>query len=175
MSRSQRQAKGASPPAQVAKAANMDDSLTLTSLVQELEKHRASMTAELKMNLSTSLETPLMPIRTLLENISAVLDSHSQKITAIENTLTAHSDELAELTAKVSQLEKANTALASKMEDLENRSRRQNLRIVGLPEEMEGSSPVEFISGLLQTVIGNDIFPEPPGARGGSRPGCHSS
>lgn len=162
MSRSQRQVKGASPTPQVATAANMADSLTLTSLIQELEKHRASLTAELKTNLSESLETSLMPIRTSLETIGTALDSHSQKITTIENTLTAHSDEIAELTTRVGQLEKANAALASKAEDLENRSWGQNLRIVGLPEGLEGSSPVEFISGLLQIVIGNDIFPEPP-------------
>ncbi|CAK6967586.1 LINE-1 retrotransposable element ORF1 protein [Scomber scombrus] len=142
--------------------ANVEDSLTLTSLVQELDKHRASLTAELKKNLSASLDTSLMPIQTLLETISAVLDSHSQKITTIEGTLTAHSDELAELTTRVGQLEKANAALTSKTEDLENRCRRQNLRIVSLPEGLEGGSPVEFISRLLQTVIENDVFPEPP-------------
>ena len=98
------------------------------------------MAAELKKNLSASLETSLMPIQTSLESIGAILDSHSQKITTIEATLTAHSDELTELTTRVGQLEKANEA----------------------PEELEGGSPVEFISRLLQTVIGNDIFPEPP-------------
>lgn len=72
-------------------------------------------------------------MRTSLETISAVLDSHSQKITTIEDTLTTHSDELAELTTRVGQLEKANVAQASKTEDLENRCRRQNLIIVGLP------------------------------------------
>ena len=158
----QQQVQEASSPAQVATMANVEDSLTLTSFVQVLEKHRPSLTAELKKNLSTSLETSRMPIRTSLETISAALDSHSQKITTIEDTLTAHSDELAKLTTRVGQLEKANVALASKTEDLENRCRRQNLRIVSLPEGLEGGSPVEFISWLLQTVIGNDIFPEPP-------------
>ncbi|XP_075315187.1 uncharacterized protein l1td1 [Odontesthes bonariensis] len=90
------------------------------------------------------------------------LDSHNQKITTIENTLTTHSDELAEITTILEQLEKANAVLASKADDLENRSRRQNLRIVGLPEGTEGSLPLDFVSQLLQAVIGDDIFPKPP-------------
>lgn len=151
----------AASPTQLATMANVEDSLTLTSLVQELDKHRASLAAELKNNLSKSLETSLMPIQASLETISTVLDSHKQKITAIEDTLTAHSAELAELTTRVGQLEKANAVLVNKTEDLENRCRRQNLRTVGLPEGLEGGSPVEFISRLLQPVVGKDTFPEP--------------
>lgn len=134
----------------------------MTSLVQELEKLKESVTGELKTFLTISLETSLTPIRTSLETISAALDSHNQKIKTIEDTLTTHSDELTEITTRLDQLEKANAALASKAEDLENRSRRQNLRIVGLPEGLEGRSPLEFISELLQTVIGHKVFPTSP-------------
>ena len=145
-----------------APAAKMAELLTVTSLVQELEKHKISLAAELKTFLWTSLETSLTPIRTSLDRISAALDSHNQKITTIENTLSTHSNELVELTTRLDQLEKANAALASKAEDLENRSRRQNVRLVGLPEGLEGGSPLEFISKLLQTVIGRDVFPKYP-------------
>lgn len=125
----QQQVQEASSPARVATMADAEDSLTLTSLVQELDKHRTSLAAELKKNLSASLETSLMPIQTSLETIGTILDSHSLKITTIEGTLTAHSDELAELTTRVGQLEKTNAALTSKTEDLENRCRRQNRRL----------------------------------------------
>lgn len=106
-----------------AAVAKMLDLLTVASLVHELEKHRESLTAELKTYLSASLEISDTPIRESLETISAALDSHNQKIITMENTLTIHSDELAELTMRIDQLEKANAALASKTEDLENRSR----------------------------------------------------
>ena len=75
----------------------MVDSLTVASLVQELDKHKVSLAAKLKTFLTTSLDTSLTPIRTSLETINAALDSHHQKITTIENTLTTHSDELAQL------------------------------------------------------------------------------
>lgn len=133
------------------------DSLTVTSLVQELEKNLECLTVELKTYLSTSMETSLMPLQSSLDTINASLDLHNQKINAIENTLTDHSDELVWLKT---QLEKANTILTFKAEDLENRSRRQNVRIVGIPEGAEGGSPIEFVSQLLHKVIGNKIFPK---------------
>jgi len=148
-------------PRQAAPVAHADP-LTMASLVQELEKNRKSLASELKTYLSTSLETSLAPIRTSLDTISAALDSHNQKIITMESTLTNHSDELTELTSRLERLEKSNAALASKAEDLENRSRRQNLRIVGLPDGIEGSLPSEFVSQLIQKIIGSEIFPKPP-------------
>ena len=161
MSRQQRQVKD-SAPTQATPTAKMPESLTVASLVQELDKHKESLAAELKTFLTTSLDTSLTPIRTSLETINAALDSHNQMITTIENTLSTQSDEIAELTTRLDHLEKANAALTSKAEDLENRSRRQNIRIVGLPEGLEGGSPSEFISKLLRSLVGNDVFPTPP-------------
>lgn len=139
----------------------MAESLTVAGLVKELKKLKESLAAELKPFLTTSLETSLTPIQTSFETISTALDSHNQKIKTIENTLTTHSDELTKLTTRVNQLEKANAAQASKAEDLENRSRRQNLRISGLPEGLEGHWPLQFISRLLQKVFENKVFPTP--------------
>lgn len=46
-------------------------------------------------------------------------------------------------------------ALEYRAEDAENRNRRNNLRIVGLPEGAEGGDPTSFIEGLLR-----DLLPE---------------
>lgn len=134
--------------------AKMVESLTVNS--------RESLAGDLKTYVSTSLENSLAPIKTCIETIRAALDSHSQKITTMDNTLTTHSDELAGLTTRMAQLEKANAALASKAEDHKNRSRRKNLRLVNRPEGAEGGSPVDFVSQLLYNVIGDEIFPKPP-------------
>ncbi|KAG9266222.1 LINE-1 type transposase domain-containing protein 1 [Astyanax mexicanus] len=64
--------------------------------------------------------------------------------------------------SKLMELLKENVTLTSKVDDLENRSRRQNLRIIGLPEGSEGQSPSTFISQLLVEIMGEEIFPQPP-------------
>ena len=78
MSRQQRQVKD-SAPTQATPTAKMAESLTVASLVQELDKHKESLAAELKTFLTTSLDTSLTPIRTSLETINAALDSHNQR------------------------------------------------------------------------------------------------
>ncbi len=38
-------------------------------------------------------------------------------------------------------LRRENVSLKEKLDDLENRSRRSNMRVVGIPEKLEGSDP----------------------------------
>uniref|UniRef100_H3AKU7 L1 transposable element RRM domain-containing protein n=1 Tax=Latimeria chalumnae TaxID=7897 RepID=H3AKU7_LATCH len=49
--------------------------------------------------------------------------------------------------------------LQDKCDDLENRARRSNLRIVGLPKGIEGKDPVAFVERLLVEVLGEATFP----------------
>lgn len=53
-------------------------------------------------------------------------------------------DEVANLEAKVNELESQHTTLEEKLLDLETRSRWNNLRLVGLPEVAEGPNPCSF-------------------------------
>lgn len=43
------------------------------------------------------------------------------------------------------------------MTDLEGRSRRNNIRIYGIPEGAEGTSAVTFIENFIKTELGNDL------------------
>uniref|UniRef100_A0A8C5BKH9 Uncharacterized protein n=1 Tax=Gadus morhua TaxID=8049 RepID=A0A8C5BKH9_GADMO len=45
------------------------------------------------------------------------------------------------------------------MDDMENRSRRCNLRLTGLPEGLEGNSPTKFVGTLLLNTLGPVNFP----------------
>ncbi|KAL7881038.1 hypothetical protein SRHO_G00032920 [Serrasalmus rhombeus] len=48
-----------------------------------------------------------------------------------------------------------------KLDDLEGRSRRNNIKIVGVPEGEEKGKPVEFVAGLLPKLLGATHFAEP--------------
>ena len=58
-----------------------------------------------------------------------------------------------------------NAWLKEKVDDLENRSRRLNLRVVGIPERVEGSNPVAFITHFLEEIFGEKKFSTPLLAR----------
>ncbi|XP_036956149.1 uncharacterized protein LOC119020713 [Acanthopagrus latus] len=46
----------------------------------------------------------------------------------------------------------------AKLDDLEARSRRQNIRVVGIKEKMENGRPMEFISQVLPKLLGEEHF-----------------
>ena len=48
-------------------------------------------------------------------------------------------------------------ALQAKLTELEARSRRNNLRIYGVPEESEGSNVLEFVTKLIKSEVGPPV------------------
>ena len=51
--------------------------------------------------------------------------------------------------------------LTLKLDDLENRDRRSNLRLIGLPENTENGDAAAFLQNWLPEVLGPDTFPCP--------------
>uniref|UniRef100_A0A3B4XDC6 Uncharacterized protein n=1 Tax=Seriola lalandi dorsalis TaxID=1841481 RepID=A0A3B4XDC6_SERLL len=49
----------------------------------------------------------------------------------------------------------------AKLDDLEARSRRQNIRIIGIKEKAENSRPTEFVAKLLPELLGKELFDHP--------------
>ena len=54
----------------------------------------------------------------------------------------------------LTQAQENQEALQAKLTELEARSRRNNLRIYGVPEESEGSNLSEFVTKLIQSEVG---------------------
>lgn len=65
------------------------------------------------------------------------------------------------LEAKYTELEGCNTQLHNKVLDLEVRSRRHNIKIVGITEGEEEGRPTEFVSRLIPKLLGEEHFPLP--------------
>ncbi|KAK7930689.1 hypothetical protein WMY93_007084 [Mugilogobius chulae] len=100
---------------------------------------------------------------------SAVWIEDIKRTTAsTEEKLTALMDRLSDVEARLEFLESAETdrqnnplatkedlkLLWDKIEDMENRSRRNNVRFVGIPEGKEREKPAEFIEKLLANLLG---------------------
>lgn len=62
------------------------------------------------------------------------------------------------LEKEFSSLKSENATLKLKMEDLECRSRRNNIKIIGIPEQEEGNKPTDFIQALIPKLLGEDNF-----------------
>uniref|UniRef100_A0AAY4D8Z2 Uncharacterized protein n=1 Tax=Denticeps clupeoides TaxID=299321 RepID=A0AAY4D8Z2_9TELE len=85
---------------------------------------------------------------------SGLRRTSTKRITEAESRVSHTEDEVVELHNKIAALEKAVQSLSEKAEDAENRSRRDNIRIVGLKEGAEGGRPVEFFQTFLPKLLG---------------------
>uniref|UniRef100_A0A8C7XBI8 Transposase element L1Md-A101/L1Md-A102/L1Md-A2 n=1 Tax=Oryzias sinensis TaxID=183150 RepID=A0A8C7XBI8_9TELE len=126
----------------------------LEDITALLERHKEALSTEFK----SSFET----FATKLANIEASIVVHGDRITSLEDNAGAVEQRLTDVEKQCSALKKDNDPLRSKVADLEGRSRRSNIRLVGLPENMEGPRPSVFFSQLLSDVFGPDILPTPP-------------
>lgn len=109
-------------------------------------------------DLSTSLRSEISAVRqelkSSIEPLQRAVDAHEETVRELERSATDHSTRINQLEATVSKLTKDVTHLENKCEDLEGRSRRNNIHVVGVPEGAEGPRATDFIAQLLQDALG---------------------
>ncbi|KAI9548050.1 hypothetical protein NQZ68_013069 [Dissostichus eleginoides] len=104
---------------------------SMPSLVKLLEEHRDALSKEFKSAI-TSLEAKL-------DFVQETVTDHGSRLTSLEANANQLSDKMEELEAKCAAMEGSYNKLKAKAIDLESRSRRNNIRIAGLPESIEGA------------------------------------
>ncbi|KAI4895056.1 hypothetical protein NFI96_004993, partial [Prochilodus magdalenae] len=108
------------------------------------------------------LNESLQPIRERLDSLERTFASHRSSITELESTSAAHDSRLERLEQECRSLKHTNVSLLEKLDDLENRSRRCNLRIVGIPEGLELNDPIGFTTELFKELFGPNLFQSQP-------------
>ncbi|RXN25168.1 putative transposase element L1Md-A101/L1Md-A102/L1Md-A2 [Labeo rohita] len=87
------------------------------------------------------------------------LKSQNEHLTCLETATSEWTTSLHSLKPTAVSLQKEITSLQAKCLDLECLSRRSNLRLVGIPEGLEGPQPTKFIADALVEIFD---LPEPP-------------
>uniref|UniRef100_A0A3Q0R454 L1 transposable element RRM domain-containing protein n=1 Tax=Amphilophus citrinellus TaxID=61819 RepID=A0A3Q0R454_AMPCI len=123
-----------------------DELLKVYTLVDSLKKSLEGRLDSIEARLTT-LQREHSEAQHRLDDIDAALSSTDVRVSALEATC--------------SELAAANVLLKAKLNDLEGRSHRQNIRIVGIKEGEEGGRPTEFVSKLISELFGQDNFPRP--------------
>lgn len=135
-------------------ASSSSASVTLADLSSLLDEQRKAISADFK----SSFEA----LTTTLEGLHSTVTEHGQRISSLEDNSNEVDLRLQQLETACSTLQQDNVLLKAKVADLEGRSRRQNIRIIGLPESLEGPRPTVFFSELLVDVFGTEVLPSPP-------------
>ncbi|KAJ8015423.1 hypothetical protein DPEC_G00025960 [Dallia pectoralis] len=111
----------------------------------DLHEFQEAMFAKLSVLIAGQLQSAVEAI--LKPAIDAAMGPISDRAGALELAVTCLSSECRQM--------------ADKIDDLESRSRRCNLRGVGVPERLEGADPVAFMSGFFTEVLGDSLAPSP--------------
>jgi len=72
--------------------------------------------------------------------------------------VSTNEDNIKDTRDRVGEMEKLITHLQTKTDDLENRSRRSNIRIINVPEQAEGRDTVGFLEKFIPEILGKDNF-----------------
>lgn len=129
-----------------------------------LSSLRVEMAAIFKTELQVALNENLSNIKTELRAVKSELSDSITNIQSdvcalkgtvgeMETSLSSCTDDIVTLQAKVEHLSTELTRLDNKCEDLEARSRRNNIRLVGIPEDFSTSPTATAISSLLKEAL----------------------
>lgn len=131
-----------------------DTMLEATTHGEEVNSHRDDsiverVTANIAKMLDSKLDVILKPVTEVSEKIDSVLErigTVEQRVSDLEDMCTAN-------TPRFDSVEAALKKATERLDYLENQSRRQNVRIVGLKEGMEGKHPVAFFEKWIPEVL----------------------
>ena len=101
-------------------------------------------------------ETLQAQIGTVTTELSLLRADHrklTEKVTTVEGEVTELKPVQQQLQAQMSSLTTRVQTLEKRAEDAEGRSRRNNVRIVGLPEKTEGGDTVKYLENWMQTQV----------------------
>lgn len=109
----------------------------------------------------TTLTNEVDHIQANVEFIQKDFDSFRGWVTEVEQRVSQTKDTVRDYGADLHTLKTRIKALEVRAEDAENRNRRNNLRILGLPEGAEGAEgadPTTFAEHLLQQLLPSAHF-----------------
>ncbi|CAL9702511.1 unnamed protein product [Knipowitschia caucasica] len=143
-----------------------DTPLTEATLIKALESLKRDICETLDSKIDTvalSLRSEISSVKAefkgTIQSLQASVNAQGATITDLELSATTCNDDVSSLKTSVAALKGEVKHLQAKCEDLEGRSRRNNIRLIGLPEEQETSNPREFVSKLLQDLLKLDDAP----------------
>uniref|UniRef100_A0A3Q3EHW0 L1 transposable element RRM domain-containing protein n=1 Tax=Labrus bergylta TaxID=56723 RepID=A0A3Q3EHW0_9LABR len=104
--------------------------------------------------ISALMELKFAELKSSLDKLSTRIGDNTKRIMETECRISDGEDRTASLENKLAELERRVKTLTDRAEDSENRSRRDNIRVIGLKEGAEGRQAVKFFGMWLPDTLG---------------------
>ena len=136
-------------------------SAQMTSHMEVLRGEMAKQRSEITADVDSLLKTTLAPIHKTLQGLTDQAARHATTIVDMETSLSDHEGRLAKVEEEVETWKaraiatsEANASLELAVEDLICRNKRQNLRLVSIPEGEEGPNPIDYVTTMFKELLG---------------------
>uniref|UniRef100_H3AWL7 L1 transposable element RRM domain-containing protein n=1 Tax=Latimeria chalumnae TaxID=7897 RepID=H3AWL7_LATCH len=101
-----------------------------------------------------SIVESLKTLTNAIEEIKADNRDFLHRLNEVEQRTDTLEEELEKEKQHTAALDSKIAALAQRLDDQENRARRNNLRILGFPEHIEKGKPIQFLQDALPKLLG---------------------
>lgn len=112
-------------------------------------------------DLKKSVEGRLDSIESCLSALQRGHREANQHLNDVDGALSSVNARITTLEAMCKELRDANSLLKAKVNELQGRSPRLNIRIVGIKEGAGGPRPSKFVSCLIPRLLGQSNFSKP--------------
>ena len=135
------------------------DASLLQSMMESLKNDIFGKMYASAANLHSEILSVRQKLKSSVEPLQRAVEAHEATLRDLEQAATDHSTQIDELEATVGMLTLQVKRLDHKCEGLEGRSRRNNIRVMGLPEGLEGPRATDFVAQLLRDMLKLDKKP----------------
>lgn len=138
---------------QIDSMANEDDLDEADDEILDPDKNSNQDIMKAILSLKSGLYKKIDGVQATIADVKKQIQDCTGRIEHAEQRISDAEDDVNKLTSKVSTLESTVKSLADKVDDLECRSRRNNVRLVGLPEKTEGQDATEFLEKWIPEAL----------------------
>ncbi|KAG1935267.1 hypothetical protein F2P79_019375 [Pimephales promelas] len=124
------------------------------------EKDMSRMMEKISEKIISAFDERFDKLEATLQTIQTAQRELSERVDVVEEQASDHETRIHSLETSLDTLSKENKMLKFKLNDLEGRSRRNNIRIIGIPEGAEKGRPTEFVAELIKQLF--EDFSDPP-------------
>lgn len=129
----------------------------MRDLQAEMKKELSQVRTNLKEDIKIQLSKLTNEIKTQVNVGSTKIEEMTERVGAMEKKMAEKEKWDNGVRDAIIQLFNSQKSLQEKVMDLEGRSRRNNLRIYGIPENAEGTSMQRYVENMIMTKFGDSV------------------
>ena len=134
----------------------------LAAIRAEVKVLQAEIMTEFRATAKTMCAEFVKEVNTSLTSLKETVTEHTTLITGLETSQNDVTTRLELVEEQCAALVQENAKLSAAIEFQQNFSRRQNIKIIGLPETEGNDNPTAFVGPFLKELLGENVLAKPP-------------